>query len=170
MFLFSVPIFFKELRRYQPNIANIFEAKGSWEELPSVSIDYGILEHSDAVAVVPLAASWSDLGNFNAWYEISGKDACDNSGKCAAIESYGNFVTTKDRFAALIGIRDTIVVETCDALWSAGGIMAEKVGDLVKDLKKQGNPITEIHRLVYDPGDHTLVLRPDQGFRLNASQ
>jgi len=166
MFLFSVPIFFKELRRYQPNIANIFEAKGSWEELPSVSIDYGILEHSDAVAVVPLAASWSDLGNFNAWYEISGKDACDNSGKCAAIESYGNFVTTKDRFAALIGIRDTIVVETCDALLVCRRDMAEKVGDLVKDLKKQGNPITEIHRLVYRPWGSYLGLETGPGFQI----
>jgi len=166
MFLFSVPIFSKELLRFQPKIADIFETTGSWEELPSVSIDYGILEHSDAVAVVPLSASWSDLGNFNAWYEISGKDACDNSGTCVAIESYGNFVTTKDRFAALIGIRDTIVVETCDALLVCRRDMAEKVGDLVRELKNQGNPITEIHRLVYRPWGSYLGLETGPGFQI----
>ena len=166
MVLFSVPIFLQELRVCQPDLAAAFEKKTPWEELPSISIDYGMLELSENVAVVPLHASWSDLGNFNAWYEISGKDACDNSGNCVAIDSYGNFVTTKERFAALIGIKDTIVVETSDALLICRRDMAEKVGDLVKDLKKQGNPITEIHRLVYRPWGSYLGLETGPGFQI----
>jgi len=166
MFLFSIPIFMQELATYQPEIATIFEKRAPWDELPSISIDYGILEHSKQVAVVPLTTPWSDLGNFNAWYEISGKDACDNTGNCVAIESYGNFVTTQDRFAALIGIRDTIVVETCDALLVCRRDMAEKVGDLVKELKTQNNPITEIHRLVYRPWGSYLGLETGPGFQI----
>lgn len=166
MFLFSVPVFMNELQNYQPDIARLFKNGAPWEELPSVSIDYGILEHSGRVAVVPLSSSWSDLGNFNAWYEISGKDSCSNSGNCAAIDSYGNFVTSEDRFTALIGIRDTIVVETSDALLVCQRDMAEKVGDLVKDLKKQGNPITEIHRLVYKPWGSYLGLETGPGFQI----
>jgi mannose-1-phosphate guanylyltransferase/mannose-6-phosphate isomerase len=158
MFLFSAPVFLSELRTYQQEIADAFEKELIWDELPSISIDYGILEHSDKVAVVPLTSSWSDLGNFNAWYEISGKDACENTGNCVAIESCGNFVTTKDRLTALIGIQDTVVVDTPDALLICRRDMAEKVGDMVKDLKKQGNPITEIHRLVYRPWGSYLGL------------
>jgi mannose-1-phosphate guanylyltransferase/mannose-6-phosphate isomerase len=124
------------------------------------------MEHSDKVAVVPLTSSWSDLGNYNAWYEISGKDSCNNSGNCAAIDSYGNFVTSEDRFTALIGIRDTIVVDTSDALLVCRRDMAEKVGDLVKDLKKHGNPITEIHRLVYRPWGSYLGLETGPGFQI----
>lgn len=166
MFLFSVPVFMNELQKYQPDISRLFETGAAWEELPSVSIDYGIMEHSDKVAVVPLTSSWSDLGNYNAWYEISGKDSCNNSGNCAAIDSYGNFVTSEDRFTALIGIRDTIVVDTSDALLVCRRDMAEKVGDLVKDLKKQGNPITEIHRLVYRPWGSYLGLETGPGFQI----
>ena len=166
MFLFSVPVFLNELRRYQPEIADAFEKGVVWDELPSISIDYGILEHSEVVAVVPLTSSWSDLGNFNAWYEISEKDSCENSGNCVAIESQGNFVNTKNRFTALIGIQDTIVVETCDALLVCRRDMAEKVGGLVKELKSEGNPITEIHRLVYRPWGSYLGLETGQGFQI----
>ena len=166
MFLFSVPVFMNELQKYQPDISRLFKTGAAWEDLPSVSIDYGIMEHSDKVAVVPLTSSWSDLGNYNAWYEISGKDSCNNSGNCAAIDSYGNFVTSEDRFTALIGIRDTIVVDTSDALLVCRRDMAEKVGDLVKDLKKHGNPITEIHRLVYRPWGSYLGLETGPGFQI----
>jgi len=166
IFLFSVPVFISELVKYQPDIASAFEKGVVWDKLPSISIDYGILEHSDAVAVVPLFSSWSDLGNFNAWYEISEKDGCNNTGDCVAIESYGNFVTTEDRFTALIGIKDTIVVETCDALLVCHRDMAEKVGDLVKELKNEGNPITEIHRLVYRPWGSYLGLEKGPGFQI----
>lgn len=166
MFLFSAPVFLSELRTYQQEIADAFEKELIWDELPSISIDYGILEHSDKVAVVPLTSSWSDLGNFNAWYEISGKDACENTGNCVAIESCGNFVTTKDRLTALIGIQDTVVVDTPDALLICRRDMAEKVGDMVKDLKKQGNPITEIHRLVYRPWGSYLGLETGPGFQI----
>ncbi|PWR76160.1 mannose-1-phosphate guanylyltransferase/mannose-6-phosphate isomerase [Methanospirillum stamsii] len=166
IFLFSVPVFKSELTKYQPDIASAFEKGVVWDELPSISIDYGILEHSDAIAVVPLSTSWSDLGNFNAWYEISEKDEQENTGDCVAIDSQGNFVTTQDRFAALIGIQNTIVVETPDALLICRRDMAEKVGDLVKGLKKKNNPITEIHQLVYRPWGAYLGLEKGPGFQI----
>lgn len=166
MFLFSASVFLKELSRYQAKIHSAFQKGVVWDDLPSVSIDYGLLELSDLVAVVPLTSGWTDLGNFNAWYEISGKDDCQNSGECVAIDSSGNFVSTKDRFTALIGIKDTIVVETCDALLLCRRDMAEQVGDLVKELKRSHNPITEIHRLVYRPWGSYLGLETGPGFQI----
>lgn len=166
IFLFSVPVFMAEMLKYQKDIVNAFENGAVWDELPTISIDYGILEHSDLVAVVPLTTSWSDLGNFNAWYEISGKDSSNNSGECVSIDSHGNFVATEDRLAALIGIENTIIVETPDALLVCRRDMAEKVGDLVKELKKKKNPITEIHQLVYRPWGSYLGLEKGQGFQI----
>ncbi|MDD1724078.1 MAG: cupin domain-containing protein, partial [Methanospirillum sp.] len=117
-------------------------------------------------AVVPLSSSWSDLGNFNAWYEVAKKDACSNSGDCTVIDSHGNFVVANERFTALIGIEDTVVVNTPDALLVCRRDMAEKVGDLVKELKKAGNPVTEIHRLVYRPWGSYVGLEIGTGFQI----
>jgi len=166
MFLFSVRVFIDELKDLQPDIYNAFNTGVEWEKLPSISIDYGLLEHSGKVAVVPLKSSWTDLGNFNAWHEISAKDEEDNSGTCVSIKSHGNFVISENLFTALIGIEDTIVVETGDALLVCRRDMAEMVGDLVKGLKKSENPITEIHRKVYRPWGSYSGLEKGQGYQI----
>ena len=71
MFLFSTKIFFEELARYQPEFLQAFKGDApDYEALPSLSIDYGLLEKSKHVAVVPLEAPWTDLGTFQAWYEV----------------------------------------------------------------------------------------------------
>lgn len=166
MFLFSVQVFLEELKKYQPEIFNIFTENLGWNLLPSLSIDYGLLEHSSKVAVVPLSSSWTDLGNFNAWYETSDKDADNNAGECISIQSHGNFVISENLHPALIGMEDTIVVETGDALLVCRRDMAEKVGDLVKELKKGDNPITEIHRKVFRPWGSYFGLETGQGFQI----
>jgi mannose-1-phosphate guanylyltransferase/mannose-6-phosphate isomerase len=67
---------------------------------------------------------------------------------------------------ALIGIRDTIVVDTDDALLVCRRDMAEQVGDLVKKLKKQDNPITEYHRTVFRPWGSYTQLEETAGYKI----
>jgi mannose-1-phosphate guanylyltransferase/mannose-6-phosphate isomerase len=167
MFLFSVKVFQEELNRYQQEISSAFESTDlEYGKLPSLSIDYGLLELSDRVMTVPLTAKWTDLGTFAAWYEISRKDGLDNTGSYEGIDSSGNFVSTGDRMTALIGIRDTIVVDTDDALLVCRRDMAEQVGDLVKKLKKQDNPITEYHRTVFRPWGSYTQLEETAGYKI----
>lgn len=167
MFLFSVSVFQEELRKYQPEIATAFDSENLvYTSLPSLSIDYGLLEHSDRVVTVPLAASWTDLGTFAAWYEVAQKDDKDNAGVFQGIDASGNFISTGDRVTALIGIENTIVVDTDDALLVCRRDMAEQVGDLVKGLKKQGNPITEFHRTVFRPWGSYTQLEETVGYKI----
>ncbi len=167
MFLFSVGVFQKELNQYQPEISAAFESPDLvYQDLPSISIDYGLLEHSSRVVTVPLTADWTDLGTFAAWYDVSQKDEHANVGSYQGIDSSGNFISTGDRVTALIGIEDTIVVDTEDALLVCKRDMAERVGDLVKRLKKQGNPITEFHRTVFRPWGSYTQLEETVGYKI----
>ena len=71
MFLFSTKVFFRELALHQPDFHKAFEQSvPEYQDLPSLSIDYGLLEKSGHVAVVPLRAPWTDLGPFQAWYRV----------------------------------------------------------------------------------------------------
>lgn len=167
MFLFSVGVFQDELKRYQPEIFAAFESPDLvYQDLPSISIDYGLLEYSSRVTTVPLSAHWTDLGTFAAWYDVSPKDEQKNVGPYQGIGSSGNFISTGNRVTALIGIEDTIVVDTDDALLVCRRDMAEQVGDLVKGLKKQGNPITEFHRTVFRPWGSYTELEETVGYKI----
>jgi mannose-1-phosphate guanylyltransferase/mannose-6-phosphate isomerase len=167
MFLFSTQAFSDELKRYQPEIAEAFGSAGrDYAQLPSISIDYGLLELSDRVMTVPLTARWTDLGTFGAWYDIAEKDTNQNVGKFNGLDSSGNFVSTGDRVTALIGIENTIIVDTDDALLVCRRDMAEKVGTLVKALKKEGNPITEYHRTVFRPWGSYTQLETTNGYKI----
>ncbi len=167
MFLFSVKTFLEELKRYQPDILTAFSSPNfTYETLPSLSIDYGLLELSSRVMTVPLSAKWTDLGTFAAWYDISEKDEKANVGNYQGIDAKGNFVSAGNRITALIGIEDTIVVDTDDALLVCRRDMAEQVGTLVKDLKKQGSPITEFHQTVFRPWGSYTHLEETGGYKI----
>jgi len=78
MFLFNTETFFRELAQCAPEIYESFERNENinqvYAALPSISVDYGVMEKSQKVAVVPLQYKWSDLGNFAALYDELGKD------------------------------------------------------------------------------------------------
>jgi mannose-1-phosphate guanylyltransferase/mannose-6-phosphate isomerase len=168
IFLFSTGTFFSELRRYQPEIFRKFCSGGplDFPALPSVSVDYGLLEYSSRVAVVPLNAPWTDLGTFQAWYDFHSREEGENVGKAEYIDSRGNFVCAPGKQAALIGIHDTVVVDTGDALLVADMRDAERVNELVKKFRASGDPIADFHRQVHRPWGSYTELERSRFFRI----
>lgn len=162
MFLFSTGTFLGELERLQRGIYVPMREKGvaSYPELPSLSVDYGLLEVSDRVAVVPLRARWTDLGTFRAWYDFKQHDIHGNAGEAEFVDSEGNFVHAPGKRVALVGVRDLVLVDTGDALLACRMDMTESVGNLVKVLKKRGDTITDYHLQVHRPwGSYTELER-----------
>ncbi len=160
IFLLSVPCFFAELGQYRPALAAAFSGDSApdYPSLESISIDYGLLEHSQKVAVVPLAAAWSDLGTFRALYDNEEHDAEGNVGKAEYIGSGGNFVHAPGKHVGLIGVNDLVVVDTGDALLVADNRKTELVKDLVNRYNKAGDPVTRFHRQVHRPwGSYTVL-------------
>ncbi len=161
MFFFSTRMFREEMERYEPELLRTFNVKPpDYKGLPVISIDYGLLEHSKRVGVIPLHAPWSDLGNFRALYEAAPHDADGNTGNAVFIDANSNYVYTPGKKTALIGVNNLSVVDTGDALLVCNTSETERVGDLVKYFKSENDPVIDYHLQVHRPwGSYTDLER-----------
>ena len=167
MFLFSTKMFFMELEMYQPGFLKAFENDlPNFNDLPSLSIDYGLLEKSGHVAVVPLQAPWTDLGTFQAWYEYRDHDAAGNTGEAEYLDATDNFVSAPGRKVALIGVNNLVVVDTGDALLVADTVQSGRVNELVRRLKDKGDPVVDYPLQVQRPWGSYIELERSVFFRI----
>jgi len=160
IFLLSTDVFFAELKKHQPTLARAFSGSQDpdYQELEAVSIDYGLLEHSKKVAVVPLEAEWNDLGTFRALYETEEHDREGNVGEAEYLAARNNYVHAPGKRVGLIGVSDLIVVDTSDALLVCHNREAEKVKNLVTRYNNENDPVTKFHRQVHRPwGSYTVL-------------
>ena len=106
----------------------------------SESVDYAVMEKSARVRVVPCSIGWSDLGSFDALYDISPHDADGNAlvGDCSALDSHGNLVLGGSRPVALVGLENCIVVDRPEGLLVIGRGKSQGVKQAAERLKKEG--------------------------------
>jgi mannose-1-phosphate guanylyltransferase len=113
----------------------------AWQQMPSISIDYGVMEHAEQVAMVPLNAGWNDIGSWDALEAILQQDTQNNSvakGELLALASQGNIVYSEKSFVALIDVEDLVVVETNQALLIGHKTKMQRVKEVVEQLRNQG--------------------------------
>jgi len=133
--------------------------KEAFIDCPSDSIDYAVMERlvsadEDAVgAVLPLDAGWSDVGAWSALWEIGEKDGEGNvlAGDVLAMDTRNSLVRAEGRMVACIGMDDTVVVETADAVLVAHRDHLHLVKDAVARLKSAGRSECSAHRKVQRP-------------------
>ena len=160
IFLLSTDCFFAELKRYQPSLHAALQSDGDpdYAALEAISIDYGLLEHSKKVSVVPLDAEWNDLGTFRALYETEDHDNEGNVGDAEYLDSSNNYVLAPGKHVGLIGVSDLIVVDTIDALLVCNSRETEQVKHLVNRYNAKNDPVTKFHRQVHRPwGSYTIL-------------
>jgi mannose-1-phosphate guanylyltransferase/mannose-6-phosphate isomerase len=164
MFLFKTDVFEEEVKKHCPEVYEAFKLNGIdeiYENVPDISIDYGVMEKSDKVAVIPLDIKWSDLGSFDAFYEEFEKDEYGNIlyGENISIDSKNNLVNINDgKLVSLIGVEDLIVVDTKDALLICKKEHSQKVKEVVKRLKEKNDERILFHKTVYRPwGSYTIL-------------
>ena len=166
MFLFETGLFFEEVKKQAPSVFASFENGGDINEIyanvEKVSIDYGIMEKSNRVAVVMLEHKWSDLGNFAAIYDEFEKDSGGNAVyECdpLLLDSGGNLIYSKcGKIVSLIDIKDMVIVDTSDALLICPKSSSQKVKDIVSELKDRKDERAYIGQTVYRPwGSYTLL-------------
>lgn len=168
IFLISVPCFFEELKTIQHGIWTAFKEDGDpdYARLPAISIDYGLLEHSKRVAVVPLDADWSDLGTFKALYDIQQHDTEGNAGTADYLSATNNYVHAPGKKVGLIGVDNLVVVDTADALLICDNRHTEQVKDLVLRYRERNDPVTMFHRQVHRPWGSYTVLEDSGGYKI----
>ena len=122
-------------------------------ECPSDSIDYAVMEKTDQAMVVRLEAGWSDVGAWDALWNIEQKDAQGNviHGDVHASDTRNALLIAQHRMLACIGLDDVVVVETSDAVMVARKDKAQAIGAMVATFKAAGRPECLAHRKVHRP-------------------
>lgn len=157
MFAFTLGCIMDELAAYQPEIYARLEGRtysevhDDFEEMPSISIDYAVAEHSQKVRMVPLSCYWNDIGSWDAMYDILPKDAAGNAvkGDCITIDCKDSLLIGHDRLIAGIGIDDLLLVETDDVIVATKKGDSQKVKDVVENLRKNHRKEATEHTTLY---------------------
>jgi mannose-1-phosphate guanylyltransferase/mannose-6-phosphate isomerase len=167
IFLFPAALFVSELERLRPDIlAACREAlkaarrgddfirldKEAFAGCPSDSIDYAVMEHTERAAVVPVSMGWSDLGSWDALWDLAEKDVSGNvlSGNVIAEDAKNCYLRSESGLVAALGVEDLIVVATADAVMLAPRDRAQDVRLLVARLAKEkrgeADALPRVHR------------------------
>ena len=157
MFMFRTDLFSEQVRFHAPDVYEAF-ASGSVEEsfqkTPRISIDYGVLEKTDRIAVLPLQIVWNDLGSFTAFdgeYDHH-KDAHGNISfhEDLFIDSSDNLVySDKKKVTAVIGLDNIVIVDQSDALLVCAKSAAQEVKQVVDLLKDRKDKRSDSSAITY---------------------
>jgi mannose-1-phosphate guanylyltransferase len=131
----------KSLTRPAPRLASLIARE--YNKMPSISIDYAVLEKAAADGqVVTLDANfgWSDIGSWSAVHRMMHRDDNGNAanGKWLGLGAKNCLIHAPDRLVVLLGIENAVVVDTPDALLVGDLKRAQEVRELVEELKKNG--------------------------------
>lgn len=149
MFVFPAAVMAAEIERLMPELHQGLLQLGAdnrsiaavYPKLPSISIDYGVMEKSERIAVMPAQFGWSDVGSWDAAMEIGKPDGEGNvlEGDAIALDSKRSMADARaGRFVAMVGVEDLIVVDTEDAVLVIKRGDAQKVKNVVDRLKANG--------------------------------
>jgi mannose-1-phosphate guanylyltransferase / mannose-6-phosphate isomerase len=129
--------------------------KDAFAACPSDSIDYSVMEKLPAGSgvVIPLSAGWSDVGAWDALWQLGKKDSDNNvlQGDVIAAATRDSLAISQYRLVTLIGLEDVIVVETPDAVLVAHKGKLQQVKEVVERLKREGRSEANAHRKIYRP-------------------
>lgn len=167
MFLLRASRYLSELERFSPDMVNAVRAafanaahdgdfirldKTEFTACSSDSIDYAVMEKTDAAMVLPVDIGWNDVGSWSALWDVSEQDADGNAhhGDVIAIDSRNSYAYAQ-RLVALVGVDDLVVVETDDAVLVARKDKVQQVKDVVTRLKAEQRSQAVLHREVHRP-------------------
>ncbi|MFT8804974.1 MAG: mannose-1-phosphate guanylyltransferase/mannose-6-phosphate isomerase [Acetobacter aceti] len=180
MFVFRADTLIREMEEHAPEVMTAvraaFEArKGDlfferlgieeFKAAPDISIDYAIAERSSNVAVVPADLGWSDVGSWDALWDISQKDPAGNVavGDVLIEDSKNSYVRSEKYLTAVAGVDDLVVVTTDDAVLVTHRDRAQDVKKIVDRLKKAKRPEAASHNRCYRPwGFYESLIQNDR--------
>ena len=168
MFLLRAATYLEELGKHAPEIlARCQEAmtKSSidldfvrpeaqaFDQCPSDSIDYAVMEKTDRGGVVSLDCGWSDVGAWSALWDVAERDSDGNvsTGDVILDNCSDSYFRSDSRLVAATGVDNLVVVETADAVLVADRSKVQYVKRIVNQLKAQERPEASLHRQVYRP-------------------
>ncbi|MDC0088774.1 mannose-1-phosphate guanylyltransferase/mannose-6-phosphate isomerase [Porticoccaceae bacterium] len=168
IFMFRASAFLHEIQVLRPDIHSacaeawadhsrdgdfIRPHQDSFTSCPAESIDYAVMEQTTKAMVMPMDPQWNDLGSWSSLLELLPKNGAGSVeiGDTVSLHSSNNYIHAEHKLVATLGIDDTVIVDTKDALLVAHKDRVEDVKQLVEILNTQQRCETVHHREVYRP-------------------
>ena len=183
MFVFKASRYLVELTRQCPGIDRLvreafsqkttdadFTRPGTkaFTECPSDSIDYAVMEGAESAAMVPLDAGWSDIGSWDALWQVSEKDSDQNTllGDVIIDDVHESYIRAEHKLVSVVGLDNVVVVETADAVMIVAKSHSQNVKDIVTRLKSSGREERVTHRKVHRPWGYYESLDSGERFQV----
>lgn len=173
IFLFQIKTFLKDMAAYSPDIYSLMEGtfaqmQARFLEMPDISIDYALMEHSNRLLVAPLNVTWSDVGSWDSVYDLFDKDSNQNVklGNVLDIDTKNCLIMGAKRFITTVGLEELLIVDTDDALFIGRKGQSQTVKRLVDEMKKRNVKESSEHLICHRPwGTYTLI-QEDARFKI----
>lgn len=177
MFCFNAKTMLSELELHAPQILE--DARTCWqqangnyhstvttfrpvdfEKLTNISLDYALMEKTDASAVVSAHFDWCDIGSWEAYYQLHKADENGNTvlGNAILLDCQNTFIHNKDKLVASIGVDNLLVIDTNDALLITHRDRSQDVKKVVEKLAESKHHSYYSHRTVQRPWGYFTVL------------
>jgi mannose-1-phosphate guanylyltransferase / mannose-6-phosphate isomerase len=174
MFVFKASAFMAMLQQFQPEMTKQINAMTeenfaeTYANFANISMDYGLAEKAEKVAVVPVDMAWSDLGSWDSIYQRHTKDADNNvmHGEVYSDDTKNSLIWATKGVVATLGVNNIAVIQTADATLICDRSRSEEIKNLVNQVKAQRPELTEIHQTVYRPWGSYTVLEESTNFKI----
>lgn len=174
MFVFKAGTFMQMFQQHQPEMAKQLSTMTAenfaetYANFTNISIDYGLAEKADKVAVVPVDMAWSDLGSWESIYQKQAKDSDNNvmHGDVFAQDTTNCLLWSQTSLLATAGLDNVVVIQTGDATLVCDRSKTEEIKTLVARVKAHKSELTEIHLTAHRPWGTYTVLEEGPNFKI----
>lgn len=175
IFMGKISVFLNELHKYASDIYSHLEELdfsdnkikySVYEKMPSISIDYAVMEKSERIALVELQSDWNDLGSWQSIYNIKNKDENGNvlTGKVVVDNVKNSLVYSQKELVAVSGLENIILVETEDAIMACKLDESQNVKKLYEKLKEKASDTIKLHKTVFRPWGYYTCMNSGDGY------
>jgi mannose-1-phosphate guanylyltransferase len=183
IFIFKASVYLEELKKYEPEIYNICQKSyintskdlefirlnnDIFQRCPVKSIDYAVMEKTNAGVVVPLKGSWSDVGSWEAIWDSKSKDSQNNvcQGDTITNRVKNSMIYSSNRLIVANNISDLIVIDTPDALLVSSKENSQDIKHIVDKLKKDNRSELNNCQKIYRPWGFFDIIDYGIGFQI----
>lgn len=176
IFMGKISTFLNEFKKYASDIyMHLGELNFSkstqinysvYEKMPSISIDYAIMEKSDKIALVELQSDWNDLGSWQSIFNVKEKDENGNvlTGKVVVDNVKNSFIYSQKEVVAVSSLENIILVETEDAIMACKLDESQNVKKLYEKLKAKESDTIKLHKTVFRPWGYYTCMNSGDGY------
>ena len=171
MFMFRASTYLNALEQHAPDIHSASKAAfataardldflrigiEAFEQCPSDSIDYAVMENVNNAVVIPVDIGWSDVGSWSALHDVGEVDGEGNTliGDVKSGLTSNSYVRANNRLVVTLGVDNMIVVDTDDALLVANRDNVQDIKSVVEELSSEQREEVNLHKCVYRPWGH----------------